>query len=122
MALLFDEPHASALARKLASLDELISSALFVAELFAALSRESRPLADAEPWLDAVSLVFPGQSLAPECKQVLEAGYLRGADLWHLATAVFLAGRERDQLLFVSLDERQRRQAKQLGFRVWPRS
>jgi len=103
-------------------MEELFSSAPFAAELLATLARENRPLSDTDALLSAVSLVFPSQSLVSECKQVLELGYLRGADLWHLATAVFLAGRAREQLLFVSLDERQRKQAKQLGFGVWPRS
>jgi hypothetical protein len=102
--------------------DELFSASLFVAELLATLQREGRPLSEADLFLDAVSLVHPGRSLASECKQILEYGYLRGADLWHLATALFLAGRERDQLLFVSLDNLQRGQARQIGFGIWPRS
>jgi PIN domain len=120
--LLFEEPRAGAVARKLESLDELFSAALFVAEMLATLNRENRPLTDADALLSAVSLVFPDQPLASECKEVLGLGYIRGADLLHLATAVFLAGSERERLLFVSLDEPQKRRASQLGFRVWPRS
>lgn len=119
--MLFEEPSARALARKLESLEELFSSSLFVAELLATLSREGRPLSEADGLLDVVSLVFPSESLAAQCREALELGYLRGADLWHLACAMFLAGRERDKLLFISLDDRQRAQAKRLGFAVWPR-
>lgn len=47
--------------------------------------------------------------------QVLAAGYVRGADLWHLAHALFLAGQQ--QLgAFVTLDQRQGQLAAQLGF------
>lgn len=93
-----------------------------MAELLAAFQREGRPLSEAEPMLDAVSLIATSGSLIEECTQVLELGYLRGADLWHLATAVFVAGSHRDEVLFISLDDRQRRQAKQLGFGVWPKT
>jgi hypothetical protein len=92
-----------------------------VAELLAAFNRERRPLAEADPMLDAVSLIATSGSLVAECTQVLELGYLRGAELWHLATAVFVAGSHRDELLFISLDDRQRGQAKKLGFGTWPR-
>jgi len=71
--------------------------------------------------LDAVSLIATSDSLVEECSQVLELGYLRGADLWHLATAIFVAGQHRDELIFISLDDRQRGQAKKLGFGVWPK-
>ena len=71
--------------------------------------------------LDAVSLIATSGSLVEECSQVLELGYLRGADLWHLATAIFVAGQHRDELIFISLDDRQRGQAKKLGFGVWPK-
>ncbi len=120
VALLFGEPQARALERKLKSLDELLSSGLFVAELLASLSREGRSLADADPMLDAVSLIFVDGSLASECREALGQGHVRGADLWHLATALYIGGREREQLLFISLDERQKSRAKQLGFSVWP--
>jgi hypothetical protein len=122
VGLLFREPRAKSLPRTLASLEELFSSSLFVAELLATLSRENRPLAEADPLLDVVALIHPERSLADECKQVLERGYLRGADLWHLATALFLAPSDRNQLLFISLDDQQRGQAKALGFGVWPRA
>lgn len=101
-------------------MDEIFSSGLFVAELLASLSREGRSLADADPMLDAVSLIFVDGSLAPECKEALGQGYVRGADLWHLATALYIGGRQRTELLFISLDELQKGHAKGLGFSVWP--
>jgi hypothetical protein len=45
---------------------------------------------------------------------VLDAGYVRGADLWHLAVALFIdPEREID---FLTLDERQRAVSRKLGF------
>ena len=46
---------------------------------------------------------------------MLSAGYLRGADLWHLASALYLAGNPRN-LPFITLDERQEVVARKLGF------
>ena len=64
-----------------------------------------------------IQWVLPDRSLAPEFATVLEAGYLRGADLWHVATALYVAPNPRD-LSFVTLDSRQQSVAKTLGF--WP--
>jgi hypothetical protein len=47
---------------------------------------------------------------------VLDAGYLRGADCWHVATALYVSP-EPSRLSFLTLDERQRDVARTLGFR-----
>jgi hypothetical protein len=52
-----------------------------------------------------------------EIDRVLAEGYVRGADLWHLACAVYVSGNP-EELAFVSLDQRQREVAKALGFSV----
>lgn len=59
-------------------------------------------------------VVAPG-SLSVELARVFEAGYVRGADAWHLATALYLAPNPRE-LTFFTLDERQREVAAALGF------
>lgn len=46
---------------------------------------------------------------------MLEQGYVRGADCWHLATALHLAG-EPGRVVFLTLDRRQRDVALRLGF------
>jgi len=66
--------------------------------------------------LAAISLVLPERSLEPEMKEVLQHGYLRGADLWHVACAIFVAGQARADLTFLSRDVAQRKAARQLGF------
>jgi hypothetical protein len=66
---------------------------------------------------------MPGR-IQPEClaalrrnTHLLDAGYVRGADCWHLATALYLAPDAGD-LVFLTLDLRQRAVAKTLGFAV----
>jgi len=49
---------------------------------------------------------------------VLRHGYVRGADLWHLACALYLKKRVKE-LLFLTLDQRQQEAAMKLGFRVF---
>jgi len=50
-----------------------------------------------------------------ELTRVLDVGYLRAADCWHLATALFLAP-DPSKLAFVTLDASQRKVARSLGF------
>jgi hypothetical protein len=69
--------------------------------------------------LPQVNWVLPNRALSNEIQRVLEAGYLRGADLWHLATALY-ASPNPGEVTFVSLDEPQRKVASQLGFPIAP--
>ena len=50
-----------------------------------------------------------------ESREVLRQGYVRGADLWHLACAAFLR-RDLSSLEFLTLDARQGVVARALGF------
>ena len=59
----------------------------------------------------------PGSALTREFETALQVGYLRGADLWHVATALYMSPEPGD-ISFVTLDRRQRNVAKALGFRV----
>ena len=52
-----------------------------------------------------------------EIKRVLEVGYVRGADAWHLACALYLFA-DPDDATFLTLDRRQRAATKKLGFAV----
>lgn len=114
VAIAFGERGASALARRLDGFDELISANLLEAELRAAFVRE-----DVDPHPDslaALSWVVPDRPLHAEIARVLAAGYVRGADCWHLAAALYVA-REPAEISFLTLDERQRGVARKLGFR-----
>lgn len=48
--------------------------------------------------------------------RALEVGYLRGADLWHVACALYLV-EDAPELSFLTRDERQSAVAEALGFR-----
>jgi predicted nucleic acid-binding protein len=114
VAIAFDEPGARRLADRLRRFDRRFASNLLEAELRSALAREGvadRP----EPLLSWITWVYPNRPLTPELDQALAFGYLRGADLWHLATALFLAP-EPEEIAFLTLDQRQREVAARLGF------
>jgi predicted nucleic acid-binding protein len=113
VAIAFREPGATALRRRLERFDELFASNLLEAELRAALMRES--VTDEPTLLRAVSWIVPDRPLGAEIARVLEAGYVGGADCWHLATALYLTDDPR-ALSFLTLDERQAAVASQLGF------
>ena len=66
-------------------------------------------------WSSAIEFVIVDRPLSPEVTRVLSAGYLRGADCWHLATALYVAPDPAD-LTFVTLDSIQRKVARTLGF------
>ncbi len=113
VAVAFGEPGAAKLGRRLETYDALFSSNLLEAELRAAFAREKVSF---EPdLLGGVSWVLPGRPLGPEFERVLSAGYVRGADLWHVATALYLAEDPSD-LTFLTLDARQGEVAAKLGF------
>ena len=115
VAVAFDERGAAALARRLDACSRLLSSNLLEAELRAAFSREGHRF---EPRLiSGIEWVLPDRPLTHEFERVLQVGYLRGADLWHIATALYLA-RDPSGISFVTLDGRQRTVAAALGFQV----
>ena len=116
-AIVFDEPGAAAYAQRLDEFARLISSNLLEAELRAAFARES--LRFQESAVAGVEWILPDRPLAPELATVLETGYLRGADLWHVATALYVSPQSRN-LSFATLDARQSDIAAALGFRILP--
>ena len=113
VAVAFGERGSTALARRLAGFDELVSSNLLEAELRAAFVREART--PDQGLLDRISWIVPDRPLHAEIATVLEAGYVRGADCWHLATALYLA-ENAAEITFLTLDERQSAVARTLGF------
>lgn len=119
ISIVFNERNASALIRRLSATSRLLSSNLLEAELRAACAREETNFPAG--FVSGIEWVLPNRPLTPELAAVLEAGYLKGADLWHVATACYLAG-EIDQepaaLSFVTLDARQRKVAATLGFQT----
>ena len=56
--------------------------------------------------------------LSDEFAIALRIGYLRGADLWHIATALYVARGDPSEVTFLTLDRRQREVAAALGFQT----
>ena len=115
VAIAFNERGAAALAKRLDAFSRLLSANLLEAELRAAFTREGHQF---EPGLvSGIEWVLPDRPLTDEFERVLRVGYLRGADLWHIATALYLA-QEPAEISFVTLDDRQRTVTVALGFQV----
>ncbi len=114
VAVAFDERTAKRIARLLASVDDVHSSNLLEAEFRAVLVRENIEDTAFLTWID---WVIPDRPLSPEIDRVLQIGYLRGADLWHVACALFVEPSPHE-LEFITLDKQQRAVAQELGFRA----
>ncbi len=91
----------------------LVSAPLLEAEWRSACHRE-QVAADPALLREIGWIVAPGE-LSSQLARVFEAGILRGADAWHLATALYLAP-DPGELTFLTLDERQGDIAAKLGF------
>lgn len=98
----------------MARFDAFFSSNLTEAEVLAAVLREGLPTPERDPF-GRLSWILPDRPLTAEIASVLAAGYLRGADLWHVACALYLSP-EPGELSFLTLDANQRRIAAKLGF------
>ena len=114
VAIAFDEPGARKLAGRLRRFDRLFASNLLEAELRSALLRE-KVESEGEELLSWMTWVCPNRPLTPEFARIVAAGYLKGADLWHLASALFLAP-DPKELTFLTLDARQGEIAGRIGF------
>ncbi len=115
VAVAFGEPGAHEVAAQLESYDRLFSANLLAAELRSALLREG--VEGGEALLAGISWILPDRPLGEEIERVAAYGYLRGADLWHLACALYLA-HDPETLTFATLDHRQGEVAASLGFAV----
>lgn len=114
-AIAFSERGSAAVARRLAAYDQRVSSNLLEAELRSAFHRQGRVVE--RELLEGVDWVHITRSLREELAAVFAIGYLRGADAWHVATALFAAD-DPSSIYFETLDLPQRRVAAALGFKT----
>jgi predicted nucleic acid-binding protein len=115
LAVVFGEPGGIRLGKVLGSLDRLLASDLLEAEVLCAAAREGVDRKSVGRVLANVSWVHPERRLTREFEEILAAGMVRGADMWHLACALYVAGTPAD-LPFLTLDRAQARLARDLGF------
>jgi predicted nucleic acid-binding protein len=113
VAVAFGERGYRAIVAQLDSFDRLYSSNLLEAELRAAFQRE-RVAADGQ-LLGRLAWVLPDRPLSAEIGAVLAAGQLRGADLWHVACALYLSP-DPQELAFLTMDRSQAMVATRMGF------
>ena len=107
------QPGSAAVAKKLGKFDQLFSANLLEAEIHSVMAREH--IVPTSDLLKGIRWIIPNRTLHDEIAKVLSAGYVRGADCWHLATALYLAD-DVGSMSFLTLDERQRSVARTLGF------
>ncbi len=117
-AIAFGEPGSAELASQISDLGQRYSSNLLEAELRAAFKREETS-EGLEELLDQIAWILPDRPLAKELRTLTDVGNSRGADLWHLACALFLDPKGQN-LAFASLDQQQRSLARRVGFEVLP--
>ena len=101
------------IARRPGAYDALVSSNLLEAELRCALRREG--VEGGDDLLAALGWILPDRRLTAEMERVLAVRPLRGADLSHVATALYLAESPGD-VDFLTLDVAQRETAAAVGF------
>ncbi len=116
VAISLDEPGSWDLLGRISRFDRLFSSNLLEAELKSALARENTRSRFGN-LLALVRWVLPRRPLTREINQILTIGRLKGPDLWHLSSALFLRRQVAD-LSFVTLDTNQGNIARTLGFRT----
>ncbi len=114
VAIAFGEDGADALADRLNGFSRVISSNLLEAELRAACSHEGCQVPT--DLLDGIGWILTNRPLSDEIKTALGAGYLRGADLWHVATALYAAP-DPGAISFITLNDNQARVAAALNFK-----
>lgn len=115
VAVAFGEPEAPTVAQRLNANTTILASNLLEAELRSVYSREGRCF-EADR-IARVEWIMPNRPLSPEIAAVLDAGHVRSADLWHLATALYVAP-DPGELTFVTLDKKQGATAALLGFQI----
>ncbi len=115
LAIAFREPGCRELQERLSTYPRAVSSNLLEAELRSGLAREGMDF-EAD-FLAGIGWILPYRSLRTEIDLALSAGYLKGADLWHVATALYVSPAP-EETVFFTRDRRQRSVAQALGLRV----
>src|SRR5262249_3367525 len=114
VAVAFGEPGYEGVVDWLNLCEGLFASNLLEAEVRAALPRAGG--ADKEgDLLSGFIWIYPNRQLTAEYRRILAAGTLKGADLWHVACALFLSP-DPKELAFLTLDRPQKTVARALGF------
>ena len=112
-AAIFGDHDMTLLSKLVRQKTKLISAYLLEAEVLSAAVREKADIQETKSQLSKISFV-KSSTLLVQLERVFTMGYLRGADAFHVATALWLAGSHKE-LEFFSFDENQVKVAKTLG-------
>lgn len=113
LAVALQEPSAPLIIQRLETFDLLVSASLLDAETRSTFARYGMDIAGTLPY--TIEWVYPDRPLTSEIVTAQRVGYLRGADLWHIAVAQYLDATISGELVFITLDRRQRAVAAGLG-------
>ena len=119
LAVLFRQPEAERVFNAIRSVPQVVSSDLIISETLSACRRERVDLAKARVWLERIHII---RAVVDEdaTAAVLKHGYIRGADLHHVTSALWMfEGLER-QVCFATLDDTQAGIAAAFGFLPLP--
>ena len=115
LAIAFQEEDWELTDRRLAGFPLRVSSNLLEAEMRSAYERDN--LAFNINVMPSIGWVYPDRPLAQEMAKALSVGgYLKGADLWHIAVALYVEAAMSGKMAFITLDNKQREVAAKLGF------
>lgn len=95
--------------------EEIVSSSLLEAEFLSVIHREKANVSEGLRFLKQISLVVPDRSISKELELIFSKAYVRGADAFHLACALYLDPKA-NELRFLTADKQQEKAAKALGF------
>jgi len=95
----------------------LQSSTLLQAEIFSVCIRENIETQYAIELSESISFFSP-TNLITELEKASKLGFVRGADLYHIASALYLSNNNPKELSFFTLDKRQVECAKKCGFKI----
>ena len=115
LAIKLGDSPGGEVATHLESYTTLVASNLLEAETQAAFYRDG--VAFDREILVGIEWIIPDRPLARGFEAVLAPGYLRGADLWHVGTALYLA-QDPTSIAFITMDLRQQAVAETLGFQI----
>lgn len=115
LAIEFREDGYESVSARIGEHADIIASNLVEAEIRVAAVREDRTFN--QPLHSNITWIYPNRPLTREFDRVLRVGYLRGADLWHVAVALYVSP-DPSEISFITLDARQRDVARDIGFQT----
>lgn len=116
VAILFEESARHKCLAILNKATEVMSSSLLEAEVLSVVRREGVGKKTAMSLLNRISLFQPDRLLSIEFSRIFSLGYCKGADAFHLASALYIDP-SAEELSFFTLDKQQFQLATRLGFK-----